>query len=67
MQSIIAFLKSVVNRIIALFARKQGIIEPGTDDPVIGPEPGPGEIVCYYGCPNSKKAQKLQLSKTTYR
>ena len=24
-------------------------------------------IVFYYGCPNSKKAQKLQLGKTVYR
>ncbi len=27
----------------------------------------PGEIVCYYGCPNSKNAQKLQLSKKLYK
>ena len=68
MQSIIAFLKSVVNRLIALFTRKNVIDEPAdepVDEPIIGP--GPGEVVCYYGCPNSKKAQKLQLGKTVYR
>ncbi|MBQ7689038.1 MAG: hypothetical protein IJT27_07465 [Clostridia bacterium] len=27
----------------------------------------PGEIVDYYGCPNSNKAKKLQLSKNIYR
>ena len=65
MQSIIALLKSIVKRLIALFTRKDEPYDPGFDNPVI--EPGPGEVVCYYGCPNSKKAQKLQLSKTTYR
>lgn len=48
----------------------------GTDDPVTPkpddpgferPGPNPGEVVCYYGCPNSKKAQKLQLGKQIYR
>ena len=70
MQSIIALLKSLVKRLVALFTRKElrdeiTNNEPGFEEPVIGP--GPGEVVCYYGCPNSKKAQKLQLSKTTYR
>ena len=42
--------------------------DPGTVDPFPErPEPGPGEVVCYYGCPNSKKAQKLQLQKKLYR
>lgn len=35
---------------------------PDIDRPV-----NPGEVICYYGCPNSKKAQKLQLSKKLYR
>ena len=65
MQSIIAFFRSIVNRLVALFTRKNVIEEPATNGPVIGP--GPGEVVCYYGCPNSKKAQKLQLNKTAYR
>lgn len=42
--------------------------DPGTVDPFPErPEPGPGEVVCYYGCPNSKKAQKLQLQKKLYK
>ena len=70
MQSIIALLRSIVNRLIALFTRKDlkneiTNNEPGFEEPVIGP--GPGEVICYYGCPNSKKAQKLQLNKTVYR
>ena len=70
MQSIIALLKSIVKRLVALFTRKDledelTNNEPGFEEPVIGPS-GP-EVVCYYGCPNSKKAQKLQLRKTTYR
>lgn len=41
---------------------------PRPDEPDIDrPGPKPGEVVCYYGCPNSKKAQKLQLGKTVYR
>ena len=36
-------------------------VDPGFDTPI-----GPGEVVCYYGCPNSKKAQKLQLQKKLY-
>ena len=27
----------------------------------------PGEYMDYYGCPNSKKAAKLQMSKKSYR
>ena len=36
---------------------------PGLDRP----GPNPGDFVCYYGCPNSKRAQKLQLRKQIYR
>lgn len=39
-------------------------IEP-TDSPTRKDDPS--EIICYYGCPNSKKAQKLQLSRKLYR
>ena len=60
-----------MNRIIAAFSRKQtvdpqpAIEDPSFEDPF--PGPGPGEVICYYGCPNSKKAQKLQLNKKAYR
>lgn len=61
MQSIIALIKSLFQRIIALF-RRRDTDDPGTDIPGIF-EP----VVPYYGCPNSKKAEKLQLSKKIYR
>ena len=46
--------------------------DPEGPDPVVDPEPEkpdpfPGEVICYYGCPNSKKAEKLQLQKKLYR
>lgn len=46
--------------------------DPEEPDPAVipapeKPEPFPGEVVCYYGCPNSKKAEKLQLQKKLYR
>ena len=31
------------------------------------PDDDPFEVVDYYGCPNSKKAQQLQLSRKLYR
>lgn len=62
MRSVLAFIKSLFSKIIAFF-RLRGvgpvIVEPETEDP--------GEVVCYYGCPNSKKAQKLQLGKRPVR
>ena len=57
MRSIFALIKSWFEKIIAFF-RLRGvgpvIVEPDTD---------PGEVVCYYGCPNSNRAKKLQLEK----
>ena len=58
MSSFLALIKSWWNKLIALFTRKADPLEPIDD---------PGEVVCYYGCPNSNKAKKLQLGKTTYR
>ena len=67
MRSIIALILSWLKRIFRITGKN--------DDPADSPEfpaidePGPAgpEVVCYYGCPNSKKAQKLQLSKNIYR
>ena len=42
-----------------------GLVDPGTDEPGIEPS-FPGEVICYYGCPNSQKAQKLPLQKKLY-
>ena len=78
MRSILALIKSWLRRIIARFTRETAADntdaaennKPNDDnnDPWNDrPGPGPGEIVCYYGCPNSNKAKKLQLKKTAYR
>ena len=64
MASVIAFLKSWLQKIIAFFSGKTVVDDPTIDDPSLI---DPGEVVCYYGCPNSKKAKKLQLNKTAYR
>ena len=63
MSSIFALIKSWFQKIIAFFSRKNVIDDPGIEDPSLDP----GEVVCYYGCPNSKKAKKLQLNKNAYR
>ena len=42
-------------------------VDPDTEIPFPGYPDDPGGMVCYYGCPNSKKAQKLQLQKKLYR
>lgn len=51
------------NLFVRLFrmSRIKGRIE---GDPAEG---DPGEYVCYYGCPNSKKADKLQLNRKAVR
>ena len=43
MASVIAFLKSLFQKLIALLSKKKG-----------------KEVVDYYGCPSSKKAQKIR-------
>ena len=50
MASVVAFLKSLFQKLITLFSKKKG-----------------EEVVDYYGCPNSRKAQKLQLKKNIIR
>ena len=61
MRSFIALIKSWFQKIIQFFKGKGEIVDP--DTPVIDP----GEVVCYYGCPNSNKAKKLQLGRKIYR
>ena len=74
MRSILALILSWLKKLLRI-----GTLQPKPEDPVPGntdpddpviddpgfdrPDPKPGEVVCYYGCPNSKKAQKLQLGK----
>lgn len=57
MRSVIVMLLSVIKRLLSVFSRKSELVD--TPEPI-----GPGEVVCYYGCPNSNKAKKLQLNKT---
>ena len=56
MQSILAFFRSLFRKIKNLFTGKGWTDDAGADD-------GPGPVVGYYGCPNSKKATALQLEK----
>ena len=65
MRSIFALLKTWFNKLLDFF-RIRGV-GPVIVDPEDPSMIDPGEVVCYYGCPNSKKAQKLQLNKKSYR
>ncbi|MBQ6165459.1 MAG: hypothetical protein IJK23_13390 [Clostridia bacterium] len=57
---------ALIKKLIALIIGDNGTIEKLTEDP--GHDlPDPGEVICYYGCPNSKKAQKLQLGRKLYK
>ena len=57
MRSVFVMILTMLKRLISAFARKSEPVEPL--EPI-----NPGEVVCYYGCPNSNKAKKLQLNKT---
>ncbi len=44
------------------------LFHPGEKQPYNPPEVELSDnIVCYYGCPNSNKAKKLQTSRKLYR
>ena len=63
-----SFFMSILNWLYAVFHIKRGTEKPGKDPIIDGPiDPDDPEIICYYGCPNSKKARKLQLSKKIYK
>ena len=51
-QKMIAFIKN-------MFGGDTSVIEPDIIES--------GEVVCYYGCPNSRKARRLQLNKRLYK
>ena len=69
MSSLFALIKSFFKRIIAFFKRSDTTDEPvRPDEPYRPDEPvDPKDIVCYYGCPNSKKARRLQLERKPIR
>lgn len=60
-----SFLLGIWNWFTGLFRRNREI---GGIEDVTGKDPlDPREYICYYGCPNSKKADRLQLSRKSYR
>lgn len=71
MRSFFNLFLSQLKKLFRLISEKLGLGTPKIDDPDDGQpiEPGvdPGEYVCYYGCPNSNKAQKLQLGRNLYK
>lgn len=56
MRSFILLLRSWIARIVAFFRGEDAPVERDPDN----------DIVCYYGCPNSDKARRLQLEKKLY-
>ena len=63
MQAFFELIVSFLKKLIAFLKGQTAVDRPA--DPGAPEEPvvDPGEVVCYYGCPNSKKAKKLQLNK----
>ncbi|MBQ6265940.1 MAG: hypothetical protein IJK60_10880 [Clostridia bacterium] len=60
-----SILMGLWNWFAGLFRRDREI---GGIEDVTGKDPfDPGEYICYYGCPNSKKAVKLQLGRKAVR
>ncbi len=66
MSGLFAWIKSLFMKLIT-FLRLRGVgpVVADFEDPSV-PEP-PFDAVCYYGCPNSNKAKKLQLGKKALR
>ena len=68
MRSIFALVKSWFAKLFqwvgSIFGKEVGFLP---DDPIVEPDTFPGEVICYYGCPNSKKAHKLQLNRRLYK
>lgn len=62
LQKIVALIK----RLIALITRSTEPSDPEIEDPIIR-IPDPETVVCYYGCPNSSRTQKLRLAKRLYK
>lgn len=60
MANILAAIKEFFAKIIAAI---KGIFNKGEENEPTEEISGPDDIVCYYGCPNSDKAKKLQTGK----
>ncbi len=67
MRSIIALILSWLKKLFRIADRKNNGPDVPEGPDIERPEPGPGAVISYYGCPNSKDAQKLQLEKKLYR
>ncbi|MCR5041056.1 MAG: hypothetical protein K6C36_03010 [Clostridia bacterium] len=66
MSGLFAWIKSLFMKLIT-FLRLRGVGPVVADfEEASVPEP-PFDAVCYYGCPNSNKAKKLQLGKKALR
>ncbi len=62
MQAFFARIVSWLKKLIAIISGKE-VVETVERDSVLNPD----EVVCYYGCPNSNKAKKLQLGKRSVK
>ena len=58
-ENLINWLKKLLDMVKSVFKKE----DPATELPDFPDRPDPTEIVCYYGCPNSKRTEKLQLEK----
>ena len=65
MQKFLEMLRSLFKKLIAFFSDLTKSAETTGEGPDVTIDPG--EVICYYGCPNSKKAQKLQLGRKLYK
>ena len=63
MRAVILRFLSRLKQLLAAVFRRRMPDDPDFDRPINGDD----VFVDYYGCPNSKRAQKLQLSRKSYR
>ena len=61
MRSIILLIISFFKELYYRITGKEPVVDPEL------PDDGFDDMVVYYGCPNSNKAKKLQLSKKLYK
>ena len=66
MRNIFTRIFSRLKQLILRILRKTETLPSDGGEDVERPDDD-GAFVCYYGCPNSNRTQKLQLSKKLYR